>query len=197
MTPRARAMVGGGVLLVVVQALAAAVYLLGAKPSPTPAPIDAEPAAFPLTSLVLERPGHPALQLPGGGTTVLHLWATWCAPCREELPRFLALDEARADADRLVAASVDERWDVVAHFFGGTTGEVPPAVWRLVDDRLLPRRPTLPETWLIIDGEVVSRARGAQRWSDGELERWVRSARAATTAQARSVGSTSSGSSLP
>jgi len=55
---------------------------------------------------------------PGGGTTpladrvtppaILHFWATWCAPCLEELPDVAAFAEERPDLFRGVAVvSVD------------------------------------------------------------------------------------------
>jgi len=44
-----------------------------------------------------------------GSIVVLNLWATWCAPCREEFPALVALDEKyRGRGVRVVAVSVDE-----------------------------------------------------------------------------------------
>ncbi len=67
-----------------------------------------------------ERPAGPQtlppveLACPGGGTldlgrapgvpTVVNLWASWCAPCREELP--LVQDLADAAADRVQVVGV-------------------------------------------------------------------------------------------
>ncbi|MCB9758720.1 MAG: TlpA family protein disulfide reductase [Alphaproteobacteria bacterium] len=42
-----------------------------------------------------------------GRPVVVHHWATWCAPCAEELPRVQALHEAMGDAGRLVGVSWD------------------------------------------------------------------------------------------
>lgn len=47
-----------------------------------------------------------------GQIVVLSFWATWCGPCREELPRLSKLSEAYAGKNvRFVAVSVDERKD--------------------------------------------------------------------------------------
>ncbi|WMS41027.1 TlpA disulfide reductase family protein [Acuticoccus sp. MNP-M23] len=43
-----------------------------------------------------------------GKTTLLNLWATWCAPCRIEMPHLAALETARGGDDfAVVATSID------------------------------------------------------------------------------------------
>lgn len=43
-----------------------------------------------------------------GGVTVVNLWATWCAPCRAEMPALLRVAQAhRDDGVRLMLVSVD------------------------------------------------------------------------------------------
>jgi thiol-disulfide isomerase/thioredoxin len=45
---------------------------------------------------------------PGARATVVNVWATWCAPCREEFPSLLAVARARArEGVRLVLVSAD------------------------------------------------------------------------------------------
>ncbi len=44
----------------------------------------------------------------GGNVTLVNLWATWCAPCRHEMPALLRVARAhRADGVRLMLVSTD------------------------------------------------------------------------------------------
>jgi len=42
------------------------------------------------------------------GPAVVNLWATWCAPCRAEIPDFEEVHQARADEVRFVGINVGE-----------------------------------------------------------------------------------------
>jgi peroxiredoxin len=50
-----------------------------------------------------------------GRPWLLNLWATWCAPCREEMPDLIALHEAHREGGfQVVGLSVDEPGEVVS-----------------------------------------------------------------------------------
>lgn len=45
-----------------------------------------------------------------GKTVLLNLWATWCVPCREEMPTLEALEQKKGGADfQVVAINIDTR----------------------------------------------------------------------------------------
>jgi thiol-disulfide isomerase/thioredoxin len=48
-----------------------------------------------------------------GHIVVLSFWATWCAPCQEELPRLSTISKSYASKDVLfIAVSIDDKKDV-------------------------------------------------------------------------------------
>jgi peroxiredoxin len=56
-----------------------------------------------------------------GKVVFLNFWATWCAPCREEMPSLAALARSIDAQDAVfLAVSVDEEWEVVDRFAAQT-----------------------------------------------------------------------------
>lgn len=63
-----------------------------------------------LASLAFNAPDGKPMTLAdrSGKTVLLNLWATWCAPCREEMPALDALQkDAGGDAFEVIAVNVD------------------------------------------------------------------------------------------
>jgi thiol-disulfide isomerase/thioredoxin len=50
------------------------------------------------------------------GPAVVNLWATWCAPCRREIPDFQAVHEERGDEVRFVGINIGEDPEDAAAF---------------------------------------------------------------------------------
>ncbi|MES2639611.1 MAG: TlpA disulfide reductase family protein [Myxococcota bacterium] len=99
---------------------------------------------------------------------LLHVWATWCAPCRDELPDLL--DAAREAGVPLVAFSVDESPASVSAFFGG---QVPAEVVRDPGIAAATGVWDLPATFRVDDGRLVERIDGAREWSSEGARGWL------------------------
>jgi len=55
--------------------------------------------------------------LPSGHVVLLNFWATWCPPCRQEIPSMASLNMKYADRGlKVVAVSVDKNSDDLAGF---------------------------------------------------------------------------------
>lgn len=75
------------------------------KPAATPAP---EPAAGPEIQPATYEQLRGAVRAGGARLVLLNVWATWCAPCREEFPDLLRIRrEYRERGLRLVLVSAD------------------------------------------------------------------------------------------
>ena len=106
-----------------------------------------------------------------GAITVVSFWATWCAPCRDELPRLSQLSRQLADRDvHFVAISIDESKDrpKVEPFL--QKNNVTLNVWVGGDDGMLGRLGLgniVPGTLVLDkDGVVVGRIMGEARDAD-------------------------------
>jgi thiol-disulfide isomerase/thioredoxin len=99
---------------------------------------------------------------------LLHVWATWCAPCRDELPGLLAA--ARAEGVPLVAVSVDENPASVSAFF---EGRVPAEVVRDPSVAKKADVGALPVTFRVEGGRLVERIDGARDWSAAGARSWL------------------------
>ncbi len=104
-----------------------------------------------------------------GRVVVLNLWATYCAPCIEELPSLLALQKQMPDLS-IVAVSMDQDPDVYRRFL--VQHHVDLLTVRDEDQRVnaLYGTAQIPETY-IIDKQGVMRRKfiGAQNWTSPEI----------------------------
>ncbi len=102
-----------------------------------------------------------------GRPVLLHFWATWCPPCKDELPQLLATGRtlAREDGWAVVAVAMDENWDAVNQFFAG---EIPPEVTRNADETATRAYDlsSLPDTYIVdASGALRARIGGARDWT--------------------------------
>ena len=111
-----------------------------------------------------------------GSVTLVNIWATWCVPCREEMPSMQALYDSLADRGfRIAAISIDEGSpeDVVA--FAQELG----LTFDILHDRggsveRLYQTTGVPESFLLDRrGILVKRVIGAHDWSSPANRRTV------------------------
>lgn len=108
-----------------------------------------------------------------GRVVVLNLWATFCAPCIEELPSLLALQRQMPDL-AVVAVSMDTDPDIYQRFL--VQHHVDVLTVRDEDQRVnaLYGTAQIPETY-IIDRQGVLRRKfiGAQNWTSPEITSYL------------------------
>jgi thiol-disulfide isomerase/thioredoxin len=103
-----------------------------------------------------------------GGFQLVHFWATWCPPCRQELPTLLALERRERQRLRVWIISTDPDWGPIRQFFRGT---IPSTVVRDLGGGFQAYGVTaLPDSYLLDpDGRVVARFAGGQHWDSPEM----------------------------
>ncbi len=113
-----------------------------------------------------------------GKVLVLNVWATWCAPCRRELPSLQRLSE-QLDPQKFVVLgmSVDADDHVVREFLierKVTFTNWQDADMRVARDMLGVR--AYPSTYLVAADGIVRRiVGGAQPWDNAEWQTLIRS----------------------
>ena len=129
-------------------------------------PAPGEPATVPTALPDLELPclgGGPAVSLRRltGTPTVVNLWASWCPPCREELPALSRLQADAAGKVRVVGiASLDTTANSAAYAEGGAL-PFPSLEDRTGDLGKALRRRGLPVTlFLAADGTLAHTYQG-------------------------------------
>lgn len=161
----------------------AALLFAGCEAGPIEPPLDPSVAITPVSlgSARLERDDGTTVEIDAlrGRPFLLHFWATWCGPCRRELPALERAAEELAPGS-VLAVSVDTDWLVVRRFFDRG---VPAFVVRENSGALAQRLGvgTLPDTYLVDrEGQAVRRVGHALDWERDEHRRWLADAVEAT-----------------
>jgi thiol-disulfide isomerase/thioredoxin len=112
-----------------------------------------------------------------GKVLVLNLWATWCAPCRQEMPTLDRLQTILGGPDfEVVALSVDREGRPAVEAFYEELGLEALAIY--VDDSAKASRVLgafgLPTTLLVNrDGEEIGRLLGPAEWDSPAMVRFL------------------------
>lgn len=159
-----------------------AVLLLAllAASSTAAAPFALHQSPRPLAALQFQNAAGERLSLDDfhGQLLVLHLWATWCGPCRVELPALDVLQGRVADAELAIAAvSLDQQGAAVVQPFYEQAGIKHLQMYTERSGRLSAAVgvPGLPLTLLVDDqGREIARHLGVVDWEQPEVEIFLR-----------------------
>lgn len=115
-----------------------------------------------------------------GRTILLNLWATWCAPCRNEMPGLNRLQqELGSDKFEVVALSLDRQGAAASQKFLTDVGATSLNLYvdSTAKQGLALKLLGMPTTILIdADGLEVGRLAGEAEWDSDEAKNLVRSA---------------------
>lgn len=103
-----------------------------------------------------------------GKTVVINFWATWCPPCRKELPS-MQRTYAKYKNDKLVilGINVGEDWDVIAPFLSPFNLEFPILLDSDSAQLLKWKAIGLPTSFIVNhQGLVTHRITGGRDWDD-------------------------------
>lgn len=112
-----------------------------------------------------------------GKVVFVNFWATWCPPCRQEMPDLEKLTRMMKDVDvpfEVLAVSSDESWPEISGFFGAKPTQM---LIGLDSDKSIAGRygtEKFPETYIVDrDGNLRIRFVNIQPWTDERIHRYL------------------------
>lgn len=136
-----------------------------------PLPTLAQPFTAPLFELPSDDGSLHQLKDYRGKVVILNFWATWCPPCRYEMPSMeRAWQKIKNKNVIMLGINVGEDADTIFEF----TGQYPVSFPLLMDQdsRIIKQYSVtgLPTTYIINpDGQVVYRAMGSREWDNDDI----------------------------
>jgi thiol-disulfide isomerase/thioredoxin len=117
-----------------------------------------------------------------GRVVLVNLWATWCAPCRKEMPALAELQKQLGSADfEVVAISIDRKGVEASAAFIAETGSQALKLYVEPSGRILDELEALglPATVLIDrEGREIGRLLGPAEWNSPEAVKLIEAAMA-------------------
>jgi len=148
-------------------AVLAAVLVLGLKLSPEIFPVEVGSTAPAFTATDLKTGQSAALADYKGQVVLLNVWATWCEPCKIEMPSMEQLEKQLGPQGlKIVAVSIDEGGADVVKQFARDYG----LTFRILHDpagriQRIYQTTGVPESFVINrQGKIVKKVIGAADW---------------------------------
>lgn len=143
--------------------------------------VHAEPAQVPDAILLDAGDGEVPLAQWRGQWVVMNFWATWCAPCRKEMPSLLRLQQAMPEIAVLPVATGRNAVEGIERFYAEAGVEALPI---LRDPKSALARPMgvmgLPVTVIVNpEGQEVARLIGDAEWDSADAQAVIRAFMAA------------------
>ena len=167
-----RSLRGGWAALALLLCLFTASCKGAARPAPAPQPqaeaqatvyLFKSPKPAPELSVTTLNGEHVSLAGLRGKVVLLNFWATWCGPCREEIPALERIQKEYAGRVQVVGMSIDELPAAVVAAKARQMGINYPV--SLASEALQERfggMPSIPVTWVIdANGQVQQKNHGA------------------------------------
>jgi peroxiredoxin len=148
----------------------------GEQPSQGLHPMPATPAAQPFQLSDMDGRQH-RLEEFRGQVVVINFWATWCPPCREELPSMnRAYQQLKQQGVVFLAVNVGENEDVIFPFQANYPVEFP--ILLDLEGKVISQYGVigLPTTFVIDrQGRLAYRAVGSREWDQPAMLQQIRS----------------------
>ena len=107
-----------------------------------------------------------------GKVVLLNFWATWCPPCRQEIPSMVGLNQSmQGKPFQMLAVSIDEGGKDAVEAFFRKSGQTLPALLD-TDGKVARMYGTtgVPETFILdAKGVILKKVMGPMDWSSREV----------------------------
>ncbi len=128
-------------------------------------------------TVALKGGGTRSLAPAEGKVLIVHFWATWCAPCVEEIPGLVAYTREMKGRDDLevLTVSVDERWETVEPWLAAHgAADLPLALDPKKEAATRMGTLKFPETYVLSPtGAILLHLVGPADWTSADVRRRI------------------------
>src|SRR5206468_3453791 len=112
-----------------------------------------------------------------GKVAFVNVWATWCGPCRQELPLVQRLHDSLKGRDDVVVLSlnIDDDQEKARKYVADNKLTLPVVPASIYVTRAIGPAISIPRSWIVGPGRVL--AAESLGFGDGEGEAWLKAAR--------------------